>query len=97
MNPVLELLLDRLEQELGVFRPMTEVEAVREANLAQAEEYSALSVRIAKLFRLARPFLGQGSSSSQSRRFWLLGLRLTTKVLRLGPAVTISANARAPK
>jgi hypothetical protein len=94
MNPILEVLLDCLERDLGAFRPMTEAEAVREANLAQAEEYSALSVRIAELFRLARPFLGQGSSSSQRRRFWLLGLRLTAKVLRLVPAVTISANAK---
>ena len=97
MNPVVEVLLDRLEQDLGAFQPMNEAEAVREANLAQAEEYLALSVRIAELFRLARPFAGQGSSSSQRRRFWLLGLRLMTKVLRLGPVVTISANGEAAK
>jgi len=97
MNPILELLLDRLDQDRGVFRPITEAEAVREANWALAEKYSALSVRIAELFRLARPFLGQGSSNSQKRCFRLLCLRLAAKVLRLGPAVTISTNGEVAK
>jgi hypothetical protein len=92
MNPVLESLLDRLEHEVGAFRLMSEAEAIREASLSQAEEYLVLSVRIADLFQLARPFLNEGSSSSQRRRFWILGLRLTGKVIWLQPAVTISVN-----
>jgi len=82
MNAVLERLLDRLEQDLGEFRPMTEDDAIWKSSLAEAERYWALWRRIAELFQLARPFLGQGSTSSQRRRFWL-GLRLTSKVRRL--------------
>ena len=73
---------------------MTKDEAIRKSSLAEAERYWALSQRIAELFQFARPFLGQGSTSSQRRRFWILGLRLTSKVRRLGPSLTMSANKR---
>ena len=42
MNPVLELVLVRLEQELEAFQPISEAEAVSKANLVQAEEFFTL-------------------------------------------------------
>lgn len=97
MNPVLELVLVRLEQELEAFQPISEAEAVSKANLVQAEEFFTLSQRINELFMIAKPFLNEGASSSQWRRFRILGLRLMTKFLRLGQAVTISDNGEPPK
>ena len=90
--------LDRSKnEELEAFQPISEAEAVSKANLVQAEELFTISQRINELFMIAKPFLNEGASSSQWRSFRILGLRLKTKFLRLGPAVTISDNGEPPK